>query len=132
MSLKITLKPNEVFVVNGCVMKNSARRHTMIIENYADIIRGADLIDEEEATTPLKKIYFLIQTAFLDPRYRENLIPVIHEQLAAVHKIFSAQVQSNIMECANYLSVGDYYKALAILRPAIKYEKQLLDFRQRS
>lgn len=131
MSLKITLKPNEVFVVNGCVMKNSSRRHTMIIENYADIIRGADLIQEEEAVTPLKKIYFLIQTAFLEPKYREALIPVIHEQLAAVHKIFSAQVQSNIMECANYLSVGDYYKSLAILRPAIKYEKQLLDFRQK-
>lgn len=127
MSLKITLKPNELLVINGCVVRNSNRRHTMMIENYGDIIRGSDLLTEEQADTPLKKVYFLIQTAFLEPKTRDKVIPYVQENLAELFTIFSTGTRNNIMECANYVSTNDYYKALSVLKPAIEYEKKLLD-----
>jgi flagellar protein FlbT len=127
MSLKITLKPNELIIVNGCVIKNSNRRHTMMIQNFADIIRGSDILSEEDADTPLKKVYFLIQTAFIETKTREKLIPYIQQQLAELFNIFSSDIKDNIMKCANYVSVNDFYKALTELKPAIEYEKKLLE-----
>lgn len=127
MSLKITLKPNETIVINGCVIKNSARRHTMMIENFADIIRGADILKEEDANTPLKRVYFLIQTALLDVKIRDKIVPHIQKQLAELFNIFSSEVKDDIMRTANFVSISDYYKALSSLRPAMKYEAKLLE-----
>lgn len=127
MSLKLTIKPDEVFVINGCVIKNSSRRHTLTIENFADVIRGADLLEEKDANTPIKEVYYLIQVAFLEKSTRDNIIPHVQQKLAKLFTIFGPEAQKYIMECANYISTSDYYKALASLRPAIKYESKLLE-----
>ena len=47
MALKLTLKPDERIVVNGCMMRNSSRRHVLTIESHADVVRGHDLLDED-------------------------------------------------------------------------------------
>ena len=127
MSLKITLKPDETIVINGCIIKNSSRRHTMMVENFADIIRGADILKEDEANTPLKRVYFLIQTALLDKKLRDKVVPHIQKQLAELFNIFSSEVKNDIMKTANFVSASDYYKALSSLRSAIKYEAKLLE-----
>lgn len=127
MSLKITLKPDETIVINGCVIKNSSKRHTMMVENFADIIRGADILKEDQANTPLKRVYFLIQTALIEVNLREKLVPHVQKQLAELFNIFNSDVKNDIMRTANFVSVSDYYKALASLRPAIKYEAELLE-----
>ena len=47
MGLRLTLKPNERILINGCVIRNSDRRQLLVIENHADIVREADLMGEE-------------------------------------------------------------------------------------
>lgn len=130
MSLKLTLKPDELFVVNGCVMRNSNRRHTLIIENFADVIRGADLLSEETANTPVKQVYFLIQTALIEPTMREDLNPHIQKQLGKLFTVFGDEMREKILTAANHVSTFDYYKALASLRSVAKYEERLLNLKK--
>lgn len=126
MTLKLTLKPYERFIVNGCPMRNSGRRHTIVIEEMADVVREKDLLDKEAAVTPVGKAYFLIQTALTRQDLRDKLRPHIQESLAGLATVFGPPNVGHIFEAANYVSIGDHYKALRALKPVIKHEAALL------
>lgn len=130
MALRLTLKPNEKIVINGCVIRNADRRQMLTIENHADIVRGVDLLGDDEAGTPVKSVYFFIQSCLLKPDIRDELVPVIHKDLAKLVPIFHEEIGGHIFEAANHVSAGDFYKAMRALRPLIKYEARLLDMIQ--
>ena len=126
MGLKLTLKPDERIIVNGCAMRNSSRRHVLTIESQADVIRGQDLLDADAVATPVKRVYFLIQTALTRPDIREDLLSPIQKQLAVLATVFGGGNVAQVFEAANYVSVGDFYKALRALRPVMRHEEMLL------
>lgn len=128
MALKLTLKPGERIVVNGCAMRNTDRRHVLVIESHADVIRGHDLLDEGDAATPVARAYYLIQTALIRADLREKLVPVIQSDLAQLATVFADN--SPLFEAANHVSMSDYYKALVALRPLRKREEELLGLGQ--
>jgi len=128
MALKLTLKPNERIIVNGCALRNSGRRHVMMVETQADVVRGHDLLDEADAATPVSKVYFLIQIALVNSDLREQIIPSIQKQLGVLATVFGLPHVNNVFEAANYVSIEDYYKALRALRPVLRHEEKLLSF----
>ncbi|WP_127900761.1 flagellar biosynthesis repressor FlbT [Solirhodobacter olei] len=128
MGLKLTLKPNERVVVNGCVIRNSNKRHVLTIENRADVVRGEDLLLEASVATPVKQAYFLIQTALISPETREKLMPVINDMLVKIIGVFSRERTGCVFDAANFVATQDYYKAMAALRPLMRYEQTVLDY----
>lgn len=127
MALKLTLKPDERIIVNGCAMRNSGRRHVLTIESQADVIRGQDLLDPEGAATPVRRVYFLIQTALTRADLRDDLLAPIQKQLAVLATVFAGGSIGQIFEAANFVSIGDYYKALRALRPVMRHEEEIFD-----
>lgn len=130
MALRLTLKPNERILINGCVVRNSDRRQLLVIENHADIVREADLLGENEARTPVKEVYFFIQAALLDHSKRKKLVPIIQKKLAQLVPVFHDEVGQHIFEAAGFVSQADFYKAMRALRPLIDYEERLFDMMQ--
>ena len=126
MVLKLTLKPYERFIVNGCAMRNSGRRHSIVIEEKADVVRGKDLLDASSTVSPVGKTYFLIQTALTRADLREKLVPTIQHNLAELATVFGPPNITHIFEAANFVSCDDYYKALRELRPVMQYERELM------
>lgn len=126
MPLQLTLKPGERIVINGCVIRNSDNRQTITIENKADVIRGKDLLDAGAAATPVSRAYFLVQTVLIRAELRDRLVPMIQEELAALATVFGPGHVHHIFEAANFVSMSDYYKALAELRPVLQHEQVLL------
>ncbi len=127
MALKLTLKPDERIIVNGCAMRNSGRRHVLTIESQADVIRGQDLLDPDGIATPVRRVYFLIQTALTRTDLREDLVIPIQKQLAVLATVFGGSNVAQIFESANFVSIGDYYKALRALRPVMRHEADVFD-----
>jgi flagellar protein FlbT len=123
----LTLKPDERIIVNGCAIRNASRRQTLTIENRADVVRGHDLLKEQEAQTPVTRVYFSIQTVLVAAELREEFTPKIQKSLAELMSVFGAEYRDNIIQAANFVSVGDYYKALRALSGLIKHERQLLE-----
>src|SRR3712207_8569476 len=66
MPLKLSLKPGEKFVLNGAVVQNGDRRGTLILQNKASVLREKDIMQQEEANTPARRIYFPIMMMYLD------------------------------------------------------------------
>jgi len=126
MALQLTLKPFERLVINGCVVRNSTRKSTIVIETKADVVRGQDLLSKKAAVTPVNQVYFLVQTALTDPGLQDKLRKPIQQQLAALATTFGPPTVHCVFEAANFVSQGDFYKALRSLRPLMKREAEIL------
>jgi flagellar protein FlbT len=126
MGLKVTLKPNEKIIVNGCAIRNTGRTHALHIESRADVIRGKDLLDPGSSNTPVGRVYFMVQTALILPGEREELTPKIQTGLADLALVFGGDNLRHVFEAANQISQFDFYKALTHLRPLLRHEQQLL------
>jgi flagellar protein FlbT len=126
MGLKLTLKPNEKIIINGCVVRNAPRKQTLTIETHADVIRDIDILDEAEAATPVKEVYFFVQAAMLQPHIRDEITPIIQKRLGKLVPVFNSQIGGHLMEAANHVSARNYYNALKAIKPVINYERELL------
>lgn len=127
MPLRLTLKPEERIIINGCIIRNAARRQTLTIENHADVVRGHDLLKEQEVTTPVTRVYFLIQTVLVAADLRDEFNPKIQKSLAELVTVFGSDYTENILKAANFISTRDYYKAMRALSGLIKHERDLLN-----
>jgi flagellar protein FlbT len=128
VALKITLKPNEKMIVGGAVITNGNIKNTdLIIENNVPILRQKDILSEKDATSPCRRIYFLIQLMYID---QENLIThqntywkLVRELLDAVPRLTGHidQINENILS-------GNCYRALKLASRLIDYEQEVLKY----
>src|SRR5258708_22890912 len=72
MSLKIDLKAGEKFIVNGAVMVAGKSGASLILQNQATFLRAKDIMQENEANTPAKRIYFVIMLMYIDPEGHDD------------------------------------------------------------
>ncbi len=124
MALVIDLKPGEKILIGEAVITNASQRTRLQIAGEAPIMREKDVLQEEEADTPCKKIYFVIQCMYLanDPgKYHKTYFDLIKDVQSAspTSTIFFMQINDFIMD-------GMYYKALKIAKELIEHEKELM------
>ena len=126
MALKISLKANEKIILGGAVIKNGAHPSVFFVENNVLVLREKDIITEELADTPCKRIYYTVQLMYLDEKnlaqYHAAYWRQIGELTDTVRTMlpFSVEIGEHILAC-------EYYKALKITKKMIAYEKELLD-----
>ncbi len=127
MALKISLKPNEKFVVNGAVISNGDRRSAFIINNKVSILREKDIMTAEDITTPARRIYFPIMLAYLEPdngkRYYEEFVQRMTEFMGAID---NPDIKMQCVDISLCVMQNDYYKALTLCRKLIEYETRAL------
>lgn len=124
MALVIDLKPGEKILIGSAVITNDKQRTRLHIAGDAPILREKDVMQEEEADTPCRKIYFLIQCMYLarNPReYHQKYFDMVRDiQHAAPTTAFMFLIiNEKIIE-------GHYYKAMREARELIKLEQELI------
>lgn len=125
MALVIDLKPNEKILIGEAVITNGAQRARFQIAGDAPILREKDVMKEDEADTPCKRIYFLIQCMYLARAPREY-----HKKyFDMVRDIQTASPSSSIffMQINDHIISDSYYKALKVARQLIDHERELVD-----
>ena len=129
MPLKLTLKPEEKVVINGAVLANGPSKTTLSIENSAIILRQKDIMQESDASTPARRIYFCIQMAYLDldntDLYLEKTKQLVREFVAAVP---TGAVKKIIEPMGTELANGRYFQALKRCRELIAFEETRLNY----
>ena len=127
MPLKLSLKPGERFVVNGAVLQNGDRRAVLLLQNKASILREKDIIQPEDANTPVRRIYFPIMMMYLDPAGAAGFYD---EFLLRMNEFMGVTRQAEILrECVSTsreVMSGEFYKALTRCRRLLNYEQGLL------
>ena len=127
MPLKLSLKPGEKFVLNGAVVQNGDRRGTLILQNKASVLREKDIMQEDEATSPSRRIYFPVMMMYLDEagasRYYDEFVRRLSEFMGAVR---NPDILAEFVNISRHAMAREYYKALMLCRKLIEYEDERL------
>ncbi|MCF8495946.1 MAG: flagellar biosynthesis repressor FlbT [Alphaproteobacteria bacterium] len=124
MALVIDLKPGEKILIGDAVITNDRQRTRLHIAGDSAIMREKDILQEQQANTPCKKIYFLIQCMYLSRRpmeYHKKYFEIVKEiqKAAPSTSFFFMQINDQILS-------ESYYKALRLARDLIDHEKELM------
>src|ERR1700756_5858007 len=88
LPLKLSLKPGEKFVLNGAVVQNGDRRGVLVLQNKASVLREKDIMQEEQANTPARRIYFPVMMMYLDEpgaeRYYDEFVLRLTEFMSVI------------------------------------------------
>ena len=124
MALVIDLKPKERIIVGNAVITNDNQRTRLHIEGEAPILRERDGMREEEATSPCKRIYFIIQLMYL----AKDPTELYDTYFTAVREVQDAAPSTSLLmaDISQHILNGHYYKALREARKLIDYEQELL------
>ena len=123
MPLKLSLKPNESFVLNGAVVRNGDRRGVLLLETQARVLREKDILQPEEANTPAKATYFAVMQMYLLGETDGEALEQFEKALA---NLLEALPQDETREQALAISAaiasGDLYGALSCCRRLVQDE----------
>lgn len=128
MSLKIDLKSGEKFIVNGAVMVAGKSGASLILQNQATFLRAKDIMQEHEATSPGKRIYFVIMLMYIDSDghdgYFKKFAAYVDDYLA---NTTLSEVRRALMNIMQQVNMKRFYQALKLCRSLIEFEAKLLD-----
>lgn len=127
MPLKLSLKPNEKIVLNGAVVQNGDRRSTLLLQNKASVLREKDIMQIEDANTPVRRIYLPIMLMYLQgsesaEQYNEFALRMT-EFMSVVR---SPAILEECVGTSREVMSGEYYKALSRCRKLMDYEAERL------
>ncbi len=124
MALIIDLKPSERVIIGSALITNDDTRTRLHIEGDAPILREKDIMREEDANTPCKRIYLTVQLMYLsnDP---STLHDIYFQQ---VREIQNAAPSTTLffMPIGEHILNGNYYKALKEARNLMDHERELV------
>ncbi len=125
MALKITLRPNERMIISGAVVTNGSAKCSLAIENNVPLLREKEILKEDEADSPGRRIYFIVQFMYID-----------EENLATYHNAYWKLVDEFLLAAPSALGLidlisehilaGRYYQALKLTKKLIYYEQEVL------
>ncbi len=124
MALVIDLKPQEKILIGEAVITNSTQRTRLHIAGDAPIIREKDIMQEQDANTPCKRVYFLIQCMYISRNakdYYEPYFATVRDIQTAAPSFAALFMNINI-----HIINGAFYKAMKLTKELINEEQELL------
>jgi len=126
MALKLTLKPHERLILGGAVLTNGSNTSEFLVENNIPLLREKDIMREDEADSPCKRIYFIIQLMYIDER---NLSAHHNTYWQFVRELLDAAPSTLglIDQISWYILGSKYYQALKLTKKLIQFEQEAMD-----
>ena len=126
MPLKVTLKPKERLFINGAVIVNDEEsRITLVVVNDVPILREKDILTDESADSPCKRVYLSVQLMYMDKDHLADYHKKFWKLVAEVVKA-APSTTGIIHKISEQILIGEFYKALKLSQKLIQYEKELI------
>ncbi len=124
MALIIDLKPSERVIIGTALITNDDTRTRLHIEGDAPILREKDIMREDEANSPCKRIYLTVQLMYLakDP---STLHDLYFQQIREIQGA-APRTTTFFMVINDHILNGSYYKALKEARNLMDHERELM------
>ena len=127
LPLKLSLKPGEKFVLNGAVVQNGDRRGVLVLQNKASVLREKDIMQQDDAKTPARRIYFPVMMMYLDEpgaaRYYDEFVVRLTEFMGVIR---NPDILAECVQISKFCMEREWYKALMLCRKLIEYEDERL------
>jgi len=117
--LQIGLRAGERIYINGAVLRVD-RKVRLELLNTATFLLGSHVMQLEEATTPMRQLYFLIQGLLMDPDVEASLRPAIEDAIAVICKApAGAAVAQDLWQVSGSIANGCMFEALKMMRQLV-------------
>jgi flagellar biosynthesis repressor protein FlbT len=122
----IHLKRNERLFVNGAVLRLD-RRGTIELMNDAQFLLENHIMQPEDATTPLRQMYFVVQTMIIDPLNAHLTSALFLAQASQIESLAHTQKYLNLIQAVRGLvEKENNFEALKLLRKSFNIEDELI------
>lgn len=124
--LKITLKANEKIYVNGAVVRVDRKVSLEFLNDVQFLLEG-HVLQPEQATTPLRQLYFIVQVILMNPGGAAEARSMLRKSLPLLLSSFTdEQVLSALKHIDRLVAEDHVYEALKVLRGLYPIEAKIL------
>lgn len=114
--MKIGLKAGERLFLNGAVIRVD-RKTSIELMNDAVFLLEAHVMQREEATTPLRQLYFLLQSMVMDPGSADLLRDLAKALLKGIRDGASqGALRADLNDVEALIASGRWYEAMKATR----------------
>jgi flagellar biosynthesis repressor protein FlbT len=125
-TLKISLKPNEKIYVNGAVIRVD-RKVTVELMNDVQFLLESHVIQADEASTPLKQLYFILQVMLMNPQGAVEAREMFRRSLPLLLASFEDdQICAALKQIDRMVGEDHIYEALKAIRALYPLERRAL------
>jgi flagellar protein FlbT len=125
-TLKISLKPNEKIYINGAVIRVD-RKVTVELMNDVQFLLENHVIQADDASTPLKQLYFILQVMLMSPPDAVEARDMFRHSLPLLLASFEDErIRSELKQIDRMVSEGHIYEALKAIRSLYPLERRAL------
>ena len=124
--LSLLLKAGDRLFLNGAVIR-ADRKVRIEVLNDATFLLGTHLLQVEDARTPLRQLYYAVQTLLIEPDSAAGASVMAQRMLASQMMAFGNRaILDGLREVERDLARGKPYPALKILRSLFAVEDRIL------
>ncbi|MBK1622020.1 flagellar biosynthesis repressor FlbT [Afifella marina] len=125
--MRISLRPGQRLFLNGAVIRVD-HKVTFTLLNDATFLLDNHILQAHETTTPLRQLYFVIQTMLIDPdgaTAARRLFVDMHMRLKTTFK--NDAILKDLEGVAGLVDNGRSFEALRKLRNLFEAESRILE-----
>ena len=125
--MNITLRAGERFFINGAVIRID-RKASIELLNEVTFLLENHVMQAEEATTPVRQIYFAVQIMLMDPTAAASAGPLARSLIESTLRAYRAtELTAGLKGVAASLVRGRNFEALKALRGLFAFEDKELE-----
>lgn len=122
----ISLRTGEKIYVNGAVLRVD-RKVTLELINDVTFLLESQVMQVEDATTPIRQLYFVVQLMLMSPGDVDQAKSVFgHQRCSLYAAADNAELLSGLDAVETLVETGRYYEALRKIRSLFEIEQSIL------
>ena len=125
MPLRIKLPTKERIIINGAVIENAGEATTLVLLNPADVLRRKEVLQEKDAVTPARRVYYALQCAYAFFQERDKFLDSFKKLLDEYEEAApsAASLCADIRQLVGELK---FYNALRVTQQLIEHDTERL------
>lgn len=121
--MNITLRAGEKIYINGAVLRVD-RKVIIELMNDATFLLENHVMQADEATTPLRQIYFVIQVMLMDPSSANSTSQIAFSLIKKSIEIFdNKEIVEGLKNIFELIEKSRYFESLKLIRGLYYIEK---------
>jgi flagellar biosynthesis repressor protein FlbT len=121
--MNITLRAGERIYINGAVLRVD-RKATLELMNDATFLLETHVMQAEDAKTPLRQIYFVVQVMLMDPSTARTTAQLAGALINKALEAFEAPpIRQGLANVSDLIGRSRYFEAMKALRAMYPLEQ---------
>lgn len=128
-SLRISLKTGEKIFINGAVLKVDRKVGLEFLNDVTFLLEN-HVLQPEDASTPLRQLYFIVQMMLINPDGAEQAQVMFRKSVVMLLNCFdNEQILTDLKHIDAMVTEGRVFEALKTIRTLYKLEDEILSNR---